>query len=158
MILYEDEHRRLNDICGRLWRDALATAIFLIDPSGQLVSVVGRYEHLDTTAMASLVAGSVAATTGLAQLFGQEDFPTHYHEGTREHLYIVKISDGLVLAVVFEESSSLGLVRLRVRKAAEKLEAVYNDIVARSSTETKGFDPFADITEEDIDAFFGDSF
>lgn len=159
MILYEDEQRRLSEISTRLWRDAMATAIFLIDANGQLVAGVGRHEHIDTTSLASLVAGSVAATSGLAQLFGEDDFPTHYHEGHREHLYLAKIAEELILAVIFDERSSLGLVRLRVKKAARELEDVYNEIVQRSqSAGGGGFDPFADITEDDIDSFFGDSF
>ena len=136
----------------------MATAIFLIDPNGQLVANVGRHAHLDKTALASLVAGSVAATTGLAKLLGEEDFPTHYHEGRQEHLYIARIAEGLILAVVFDRNTSLGLVRLRVKKAAAQMEAVYEDIVSRASSSSRDFDPFGDITEEDIDRFFGDTF
>lgn len=158
MILYEDEHKRLNEICARLWRDALATAIFLIEPSGQLITGVGRHEHIDTTGLASLVAGSVAATTGLAQLFGEEDFPTHFHEGHRENLYIARVADGLILALIFDERSSLGLVRLRVKKSAPELELVYQDVMRKGDGGGSGFDPFSDITEEDVDAFFGDTF
>lgn len=157
MILYEEEHNRLNNICARLWRDALATAIFLIDPNGQLVTGVGRHEHIDTTALASLVAGSVAATTGLAQLFGEEDFPTHFHEGHRENLYIARVAEGLILSLIFDERSSLGLVRLRVKKAAAEISEVYVEVLRKSESKS-GFDPFSDITEEDVDAFFGDTF
>ena len=157
MILYEDEQRRLNSICARLWRDALATAIFLIDSNGQLVTAVGRLEETDTTSLASLVGGAVAATTGLAKILGGEDFPTHYHEGRREHLYIAKVADEFILAVIFDDRSSLGLVRLRVKKASKLLDAVYEDVV-RKAKASRGFDPFVDITEDDIDEFFGGSF
>ena len=158
MILYEDELQRLEEVTGRLWRDASATAVFLIDVGGQLVSCIGAYQTIDTTAMASLVAGSVLATTSLANILGEEDFPTHFHEGKQEHLYIARIADGLILAVVFGGDTSLGLVRLRVKKAAAKLATVYQEIEIRSQSDTGGFDPFSDISEDDIDRFFGDSF
>jgi len=158
MILYEDELQRLEEITGRLWRDTSATAVFLIDVNGQLVSCLGGYQSMDTTALASLVAGSVMATTGLANILGEDDFPTHFHEGQQEHLYIARIAEGLILAVVFGGDTSLGLVRLRVKKAATKLLTVYEEIELRSQSDAGGFDPFGDISEDDIDRFFGDSF
>ena len=158
MILYEDELKRLEEITGRLWRDTSATSVFIIDVNGQLVSCLGNYQSLDTTALASLIAGSVMATSGLANILGEEDFPTHFHEGKHEHLYIARIADGLILAVVFGGDTSLGLVRLRVKKAATRLLTVYEEIESRAQSATGGFDPFSDITEDDIDRFFGDSF
>ncbi len=158
MFLYEAERKRLEEITGRLWRDTSATAIFIVDVNGQLVSCMGSYQALDTTSLASLIAGSVMATTGLANLLGEDDFPTHFHEGSQEHLYIARIADGLILAVVFGGDTSLGLVRLRVKKAAARLLTVYEEIESRAEFDVGGFDPFGDITEDDIDRFFGDSF
>lgn len=158
MILYEDEYKRLNEICTRLLREAAASGVHLIDPNGQLVVSLGGYAQLDTTAFASLIAGSVAATSTLAQLLGEDDFPTHYHEGFREHLYIAKVAEGLILAVVFDERSSLGLVRLRVRKATKAIEAVYATMLAKAGHQKRVFDPFADTSDEEIERFFGENF
>lgn len=158
MVLFEEEQLRLSAICERLWRDALAIAIFLIDENGQLVAAVGRVDHVDTTSLASLVAGSVAATGGLAQLLGEEDFPTHFHEGTRENLYTAKVGESLILAVIFDDRSSLGLVRLRVKRAHGALLEVYHDAIERMKSPGAQFDHFSDITDEDIDSFFSDTF
>ena len=157
MILYEDEQRRLEEICDRLLRDIQALAVFFIDPEGQLIARVGRHDEDDTAALSSLVAGTVAATTRLAQLLGQSDFPTHYHEGPREHLYIAKVTEGLILVVLFDERASLGLVRLRVRKTRLAVEVVYDSMVSKA-TRGRKFDPFVDITDEEVDRFFGDGF
>jgi hypothetical protein len=59
--------------------------------------------------------------------------------------------------VIFDERSSLGLVRLRVKKAGSELEKVFDDVRKRSETEGAApGSPFADITDDDIDNLFAD--
>ena len=67
------------------------------------------------------LAGSIAATGGLAKLLGEKEFPVHYHQGQRDNLHISLVSGRMILVVVFDERSSLGLVRLRVKKASAQL-------------------------------------
>ena len=67
-VIYEEEHDRLEDICDRLVRDALAKAIFIIDNDGQLITGTGETSEIDTTSLASLVAGAAAATGGIADM------------------------------------------------------------------------------------------
>ena len=158
MILFEGELEKLTEQCNELWRNALASGVFAVAPDGQLIAAIGRFEHLDTTALASLIAGSVAATNGLADIVGEGEFATHYHEGAREHLYIAKITEGLILAIAFDERSSLGLVRLRLKKAAVRFEEVYAQMVKKQEEAPLGLDIFGEISDEDIDSFFGDTF
>ena len=64
----------------------------------------------------------------------------------------------MILVVVFDERSSLGLVRLRVKKASAELETIMNEIDehARQQASDSSFEsPFAEITDDDIDALFG---
>ena len=60
--------------------------------------------------------------------------------------------------VAFDERSSLGLVRLRVKKAAAALEGVFEEITNRAASGVGQADPFgspfAEITDEDIDNLF----
>jgi hypothetical protein len=61
--------------------------------------------------------------------------------------------------VIFDQRSSLGLVRLRVKKSAEVLGNIFNQLLQKVETgkgPAKGADsPFAEITDEDIDKLFG---
>ena len=68
MVIYEEEFQQVSGICDRLNREANAKCVFLIDKNGQLISASGETEHLDTTSLASLTAGNIAATGGLAKL------------------------------------------------------------------------------------------
>ena len=68
LLLYEEDHRQVQVVIQQLLRDADALAIFVVDMNGQLVAETGELQDLDTTSIASLCAGCVAATAGLARL------------------------------------------------------------------------------------------
>ncbi len=158
MVIYEEEHQQLTEISERLARDALAKAIFVVDKDGQLVTSTGETAGIDTTGLASLVAGSTAATGGLAQMLGEEEFPVHFHEGTHSHVHISVIAGALILVVIFDDRSSLGLVRLRVKRTYKDMMAVYEKIQARMANEDQKLDIFGEITDDDIDSLFNDTF
>lgn len=155
LLLYEEDHRRVQAVIQQLIRDADALAIFVVDMNGQLVAEAGELRDIDTTSVASLCAGCVAATAGLARLVGENDFPVHFHQGRRASLHITRISTQMILAVVFDDRSSLGLVRLRVRKAVARLDQIVEGIRKKAERpRVFGPSPFADITDEDIDNLF----
>ncbi len=156
-VIYEEEHDRLEDICDRLVRDALAKAIFIIDNDGQLITGTGETSDIDTTSLASLVAGAAAATGGIADMLGEERFPVHFHEGNETHLHISVVREALILVVIFDERSSLGLVRLRVKQAYEEMEDVL-DSLDEKKAEDGGEDIFGDVTDEELDDLVNDTF
>src|SRR5437870_11454579 len=122
MVMYEDEYQRIKAIIAKLRTDANAKMVFLVDKNGQQIAAHGDIGNLDTTSLASLTAGNVAATDGLARLIGEKEFPVLSHEGERDNVYISIVGQRVILVVIFDERSSLGLVRLRVRKANQDLE------------------------------------
>ena len=67
LVLYEEEFQRLDQALKKLRQEANARAIFLIDRTGQQIAAAGEIEQFDTTSLASLTAGNVAATDGLAE-------------------------------------------------------------------------------------------
>lgn len=157
IVIFEEEQRKLQDICNRLSREALARAIFLLDKNGQIFVSAGETDRIDTTSLASLVAGTTAATSSLAKLLGEEEFPVHFHEGTRDNLHVSLVGEEHILTVVFDQRSSLGLVRLRVKKATAQLLEVFESVAQRDNTSSDA-DVFSEITDEDIENLFSDSF
>jgi len=155
--MYEDEFKQLNAILEKLLREANAKVIFLVDKNGQLISGVGETERFDTTSLASLTAGNIAATGGLAKLIGEKEFSILFHEGEKDNLHISIVGGRVILVVLFDSRSSLGLVRLRVKKASEELAVVFDRIAQRAEEREKAGDgdfPFAEITDDDIDNLF----
>ncbi len=157
LVIYEEEHRRLTEVCEKLLRDSMARAIFLVDKVGQLVTSCGQVSNIDTTSLASLVAGATAATGSLANLLGEEEFPAHYHQGERDSLYIALIGEQLILTVIFDNRSTEGLVRLRVKRAGSDLERIFGDLSLKAKS-VENNNLFAEITDEDIENLFSDTF
>lgn len=154
IIMHEEQYQRLRDILHKLRLDSFSKVVFLVDKNGQQIAVQGDVGNLDTTSLASLAAGNVAATGGMARLIGEREFPTLSHEGERESIHICIIGRAL-LVVVFDERSSLGLVKLRVKQASRDLSLLFDEI-ERVAAERKEDDEalFAEITDDDIDSLF----
>jgi predicted regulator of Ras-like GTPase activity (Roadblock/LC7/MglB family) len=157
LVMLEDDYQKVAAVIERLVRDANSKGVFLVDKSGQLVAEAGEMVDIDTTSLASLTAGCIAATGGLAKIVGEEEFPIHFHQGQRDNLHITLIGSRMILVVVFGEQSSLGLVRLRVKKAGAELAKVFEDIKKKAEMGAHSANsPFSEITDEDIDNLFSD--
>lgn len=156
LVMYDEDFRKVLAVTQRLVRDANAKGVFVVDRNGQLIGEAGELRGIDTTSLASLTAGCIAATGGLAKLVGEEDFPVHYHQGQRDNLHITLVSSRIILVVVFDDRSSLGLVRLRVKKAGAELAKIFEDIQKKTEHEQAqgGGTPFSEITDDDIDNLF----
>lgn len=155
--MYDEEFQRINDVIQKLLRESNAKVIFLVDKNGQLIAGCGETDHLDTTSLASLTAGNIAATGGLAKLIGEKEFSILFHEGEKDNIHLSIVAQRVILVVIFDHRSSLGLVRLRVKKASEALTAIFADLsVKTEELERAGNSdsPFAEITDDDIDNLF----
>ncbi|HTG82031.1 MAG TPA: roadblock/LC7 domain-containing protein [Geobacteraceae bacterium] len=158
MVMYDEEFKEINVVIEKLLREANAKVIFLVDKNGQLISGVGEVERFDTTSLASLTAGNIAATGGMAKLIGEKEFSILFHEGEKDNLHISIVGGRVILVVLFDSRSSLGLVRLRVKKASEELTGIFERLLHKAEEKEKGGgdveSPFAEITDDDIDNLF----
>lgn len=158
-VVYEPEYEELRSVLRRLRTEANARVVFLIDKNGQQIAAAGETDQFDSTSLASLTAGNVAATDGLAKLIGEREFSVLFHEGQQDHIHISIVAKRGILVVIFDDRSSLGLVRLRVKRASRDLEEVFDHIGARhrETEDTQpAISPFSEITDEDIDALFSE--
>ena len=151
LLLREARYHQIKAVLARSRLDSGARVVFLVDKDGQQIAVQGDVGSLDTTSLASLVAGNVAATGGMAQLIGEKEFPTLSHEGERESIHISVIGR-LLLVVMFDDQSSLGLVKLRSKQISRQLTTLFEEIVRDDCEDMDS--PFAEITDEDIDSLF----
>jgi predicted regulator of Ras-like GTPase activity (Roadblock/LC7/MglB family) len=150
----EQQYHQIEAVLAKLRLEAAARVAFLVDKDGQQIAVQGDVGNIDTTSLASLAAGNVAATSGMAQLIGEKEFPTLSHEGERESIHICVIGR-VLLVVVFDERSSLGLVKLRAKQVTNELAAIFEEITRTSKQKSSTEDSFfAEITDEDIDSLF----
>jgi len=153
-VMYGPELEQLSGYCDKLCVDAAARAVLLIERSGQFITGSGETAGLDTTSLASLAAGNVAATSGLAELLGERAFPTIFHEGERDNLYMSTVQDAAILVVVFDARASLGLVRLRVKRCIAQLLPVFDGLNERITVDATVGLPLGDVNDGDIDQLF----
>jgi predicted regulator of Ras-like GTPase activity (Roadblock/LC7/MglB family) len=158
LVMYEEEFRKLDSELQKLHQQSNAKVVFLVDKNGQLIASAGETHDIDTTSLASLTAGNIAATGGIARLLGEKEFTILFHEGEKDNIHISLIGQRVILVVIFDSRSSLGLVRLRVKKASEALGKIFEEIslkVEEAKSEGKLDESlFAEISDEDIDNLF----
>lgn len=155
LLLREQRYHQIKAVLARLRLDSSARLVVLVDKDGQQIATHGELGDLDTTSLASLVAGNVAATGGMAKLIGEKEFPTLSHEGERESIHISVIGR-VLLVIVFDDRSSLGLVKLRSKQVSHELAAAFADVERDSQlTAAAGTSlTFGEITDEEIDSLF----
>jgi|SRR5687768_12050411 predicted regulator of Ras-like GTPase activity (Roadblock/LC7/MglB family) len=155
MVMFEAEFRQINSIVDALVRAANASVAFIIDKNGQLIAAGGDADQIDTTSLASLTAGNIAATGGMAKLLRENEFSTQFHEGENANIHIQLVDNRVILVVIFDKKTSLGLVRLRVKKASEQLVTIFQDL-AKKSASGGSQAMFTEISDDDIDNLFND--
>ena len=153
-IIQERQFQRLKSILARLCVECAARVVFLVDRDGQPIAFHGEIGDMDTTSFSSLAAGNVAATTSMAKLIGEDVFPAVVHEGERESIYISVIGRSL-LVVVFDERSTVGLVKIRSKRASHEVAATLDEMAEESANfRATNASFFAEITDDDIDSLF----
>lgn len=155
LVVFDEEYQRFRDILQVVHGESRARSVLLIGSNGQLIADWGDTTELDVTSFCSLTASNIAATAGLAELVGEEDFTLLFHQGKEDSIHISLIGERLILAVIFGSDVPLGLVRLRVRKAAQFIQEVVDTVMEKMRLKDRwDLNPLGEITEQDIDDLF----
>jgi len=154
IVIHEHQFIKLKSILARTCVECAAHVVMLIDRDGHPLAFHGDIAGMDTTSFSSLAAGNVAATTSMAKMIGENVFPAVVHEGERESIFISVIGRSL-LVVLFDERSTLSLVKIRTKKASFEVAALLEEVAKDSEEQRKSENSFfAEITDDDIDSLF----
>lgn len=153
----EEDSVRIRGVLVDFLRDASARTALLVDRAGQMLVTVGEPPTFDPTAFASLTAADFSANDQLARLLGEPEFGTLFHQGEKESLYLADIARRVILVVLFDNRTTLGLVKLRLRGAVGDLTTIFTEMFARESgTASTGVDAaFVGDAEDELDKLFG---
>jgi len=158
--IYEEDYWAINSEIKELLNNSNSQSVLLIDKTGQMIASVGVEPDFDLMSFASLCAADFEANAQLAKLIGEKDFSTLYHQGSDESMYLAKVASHIILVVLFNKRTTLGLVRLRVKKTVEGLNTILPrlfDKLQYENEELKEFDEeFTDELNKEIDALFSD--
>jgi predicted regulator of Ras-like GTPase activity (Roadblock/LC7/MglB family) len=125
LVIYEEQIEKIEKALSRLIKDAQAKCVLLVDKDGHLITRQGFTQSLDTTALAALLAGSFASTREIARLVGEPEFSVLFHQGKNDHIHITLVGERTILAVIFDDRTTIGMVRLYAKEASENLEKIF---------------------------------
>lgn len=126
----------------------------LVDRSGQLVTTVGDAPGLDATTFATLTAADFGANDQLARILGETEFSSLFHQGERESVYVADVARRLILVVIFDSRTSVGLVKLKLKPQVEELTALLDDALSRARDGSPPQEKLLHGAEQEIDDLF----
>ena len=97
------------------------------------MAAVGEQPRFDPTAFATLTAADFSANDQLARLIGETEFNSLFHQGEQESMYLVDIARRVILVILFDNRTTLGLVRLKVKQTVEELSRLFTAMFQRGS-------------------------
>jgi predicted regulator of Ras-like GTPase activity (Roadblock/LC7/MglB family) len=129
----EDDFGAITQALERFLTDCNARCALLVDRTGQLVATVGERPSFDPTAFATLTAADFSANDQLAKLIGENDFQSLFHQGEKESMYLADIARRVILVVLFDNRTTLGLVRLKMRQTVTELTQLFDQVFSRAA-------------------------
>ena len=158
--VFEEDYWAINTILQELLKNSNAASVLLLDKTGQLISSLGDPPQFDMHGFASLCAADFEANAQLAILIGEKDFSTLYHQGSNESMYLARVEQNIILVILFDKRTTIGLVRLRAKKAVDNLETVirrlYGKLEYENEENTEFNEEFVQQAELEIDSLFTD--
>ena len=154
--LFEEDFRAVDAVLTELLRRTHALSVHLIDRSGQLITSAGAASDYDLPTFASLAAADVAANAELGSLFGKQTLDTVVFLGEPRSMASTLIGERVIVCVIFDKKSTLGLVRLRSKRAVKDLQPVFAALFERLGLTPPAEMPATalDLGEHDPDTLF----
>lgn len=156
--LGEADYRRISGYLTELLRESDARCAMVVDRTGQLLATVGEELSFDPTVFASLTAADFSANDELAKMIGEPEFASLFHQGEKESMYMADVGRRLILVVLFDQRTTVGLVRLRVKQTVQDLSQLLSEMFGRplhgqSKSQEGGL---LEGAEDEIDKLFDD--
>jgi len=157
LVFYEEHLVQVDRVLLEFIKKAGARSAYLIDKDGHLITQTGGESEIDSDTISALVAGAFAATKEMAKLLGEQEFSALFHQGERDNIQLSLIADRAILTVLFDDSTTLGMVRLYVSEAVRRLtDVLERAAAAQSGAKSEEISPeYGDSADEALDDFFG---
>jgi predicted regulator of Ras-like GTPase activity (Roadblock/LC7/MglB family) len=142
-VIQQQDAARIHEILSRFLGDSSAAEALLIDRSGQLLAMDGD-QALDTVSISALAAAAFSSTAAMAQLLGEPEFSVLFHEGTKRSIHVSTVDGEAILLAIFDERTTVGMVRLFATEASRAVGAVLGEARARPKPQAEFAAPLND--------------
>ena len=146
LILTEEAMAKISRALIALLRQSDAKCAILVDQDGKCVAKKGFTKTIDTDGLSALIAGAFSSTRAMANLVGEKDFSVLFHQGNKDHIHNILVDDDTILTVIFDDRTTIGMVRLYSKESAQVLKEI---LAQTRSAGKKGKE--VDITKEATD-------
>ncbi len=125
LVFYREEIRSINRILREFLKLANAKCALLVDKEGHMITKQGVTRSFDMDTISALVAGSFAATKEMARVLGEDEFSILFHQGKTDNIQLSLVGDRTLLTVIFDDSTTIGMVRLYANETAKRLMEIF---------------------------------
>src|SRR5260221_3265513 len=150
----EEDATRIGALLNSLLREANARTALLVDRTGQMLATVGEEPRFDPVAFASLTAADFSANDQLARMLGENEFGALFHQGDRDSLYLADVARRVILVVLFDNRTTLGLVKLKMKQTVEELTGLFQQVFNRPAAAQGGSPGLLAGADDEIDKLF----
>jgi predicted regulator of Ras-like GTPase activity (Roadblock/LC7/MglB family) len=130
IILHQEDITQLTNILQRLVKKADIILSVLIHRDGHFLSAAGNDSMLNTTALSALVSANFASTIAIANLIGEREFKSQFHQGKDKCIFISLIDSNTFLASIFDRKTDIDTIKVYTKEYSsellEYLETIYN--------------------------------
>lgn len=154
LVIHEAEAARIDGVLAGFLAESGASEALLIDRGGQLLASGGASSSFDTVSIGALAAGAFSSTSAIAELLGETEFSVLFHQGTRESIHVSTVDEHSILLAIFDDRTTVGMVRLFAKEASRAIQAVLAD--GRGRPRRLGV-LSAPITDEELRSAFGEA-
>lgn len=128
IIITKKDLEKINLCLNKMVLSSLAHSVLLIDRSGQLIAQHGNTPDIDIISLSALTAANFGATAEIARILGEEEFTLLFHKGKSENVYFTAIGEDVIMVILFDDTTSLGLIRLRMNQIIDELSKIISSI------------------------------
>ncbi len=155
---YEEDIDEIDGILSDFLDASQAKCVLMVDREGHLVTKKGFTRSFDTTSLSALVAASFASTKAMAEVLGESEFMVLSHQGTNEHIHIALVGRRALLVIVFDDRTTLGMVRLYSNEVTGRVVEALKKAEERNKTRPpqRLQADFEAAAEERLSDFFGE--
>jgi len=155
LVFYKEDIEVIGKSLNAFLKNSNAQCALLVDKDGHLVTKEGEARTYDMDTISALVAGSFAATKQMAKLLGEEEFALMFHQGKKDNIQLSLVGERTILAVIFDDKTTLGMVRLYSSQVSAKLAQVFKDISVRKTEGEQISQAFGQAARGKLDDIFG---
>jgi predicted regulator of Ras-like GTPase activity (Roadblock/LC7/MglB family) len=128
IIITKKDLEKIDFCLNKIVSSSRAHSVLLIDRSGQLIAQHGNTPGIDILSLSALTAANFGATAEIARILGEEEFTLLFHKGKSENVYFSAIGEDVIMVTLFDDNTSLGVIRLQINKIIDELSKILSSI------------------------------